>query len=154
MSKTTIVPHLTCNNALEAVEFYQKAFGAEVLSIIKAPDGQLLHGALSIDGSMVFLANSNPEWCSKSPLDLGGTPVSIHVSVSDCDAVFQRAVEAGCSPVMPPTEMFWGDRYGVLTDPYGHQWSVATTIRQLSPQEMQEAATAAFSSGEMCGGAK
>ena len=147
---TTLIPHIVCNNALEAIEFYQKAFGAQPAGVIKAPNGDLLHGAMSINGAMFFLAESNPEWCSKSPRDLGGSPVTLHMMVADCDAVYQQAVEAGCTASMPPQDMFWGDRYGVLTDPYGHTWSIATTIKRLSPEEMQAAASAAFADGGTC----
>lgn len=135
---TTLIPHLCCRNASEAVEFYQKAFGAEVLGVHNLPDGRVMHGALSINGAVFYLCDEFPEHGSRSPLSLGDTPINLHLQVQDCDAVFQRAVEAGCEVSMPLADMFWGDRYGIVSDPFGHKWSVATTVRQVSPEEMQQ----------------
>lgn len=137
---TTLAPHLTCRDALNAIEFYKKAFGAEAPLVLTTPDGQLMHATLNIQGATVLLAQENPQWGNQSPLSLGGSPVTLHLEVPDCDAVFQRAAEAGCEPRMPLTDMFWGARYGMVVDPYGHQWAIATTTRQLSPEEMQQAA--------------
>jgi PhnB protein len=141
---TTVTPHLSCRGGLEAVEFYKKAFGAEPLHVMPLPDGRLMHAALSINGATVFLTDEWPEHGSLSPLGLGGSPVTLHLQVPDCDAVFQRAVEAGCEVRMPLDNMFWGDRYGIVGDPYGHKWSIATTLRQMNPEEMQQAAAAAM----------
>ncbi|RYG32819.1 VOC family protein [bacterium] len=135
---TKIVPHLTCRNAHEAYEFYQKAFGAQPMGVMNTPDGKVMHAALSIDGSEIYMHEEFPDWNAKSPETLGGTPVTVHLHVDDCDAVFSRAVEAGCTVSMPLEEAFWGDRYGVITDPYGHKWSIATTVREMSPEEMQK----------------
>jgi PhnB protein len=146
-STTTLIPHLSCRNAADAAEFYQRAFGAEPLGILKMPDGRVMHGALSIRGATFFLVDEFPEHGGQSPQGLGGSPVTLHLQVPDCDAVFERAVEAGCTVVMPLDEMFWGDRYGMLKDPFGHKWSVATTVRQVSPEELQQA-MASFSGGE------
>ena len=96
--------------------------------------------ALTIGGAMLFLADECPEFGSRSPQGLGGTPVTLHLHVADCDAVFARAVAAGCTVRMPLQDMFWGDRYGVLADPYGHAWSIATNIRHVTPEEMQKGA--------------
>jgi uncharacterized glyoxalase superfamily protein PhnB len=139
MSKTSITPHLCCRNAEEATEFYQKAFGAELLSLYKAPSGSVLHSTLSIDGALFFVSDEFPDHGGLGPQSLGGTPVFLHVNVPDCEAVFQRAAEAGCEVLMPLMDMFWGDRYGQLKDPYGHKWAIATTIRQVSPEELQQA---------------
>jgi uncharacterized glyoxalase superfamily protein PhnB len=121
------------------VEFYKKAFGAEESIVMKMPDGRLMHAGLSINGATVMLAEEMPECAALSPQSLGGTTITLHLEVPDCDAVFQRAVEAGCEAVMPPQDMFWGARYGQVTDPYGHRWAIATTTRQVSPEEMQKA---------------
>ena len=142
MTTTTLTPHLACRNASEAVEFYRRAFGAEPVALHRLPDGRVLHAALSIEGALFFLADEFPEHGGHSPLALGGSPVTLHLQVPDCDAVFGRAVAAGCEARMPPEDMFWGDRYGVLADPFGHQWSVATTLRQVSPEEMLQAVSA------------
>jgi PhnB protein len=137
--KTTIIPHLSCRNATEAVEFYQKAFGAEVVRLYKLPDGKLMHASLNIRGADFYVVDEFPEMGGKSPLLLGGSPVTLHQQVPDCDAVYQRAVEAGCTIGMPLQDMFWGDRWGTITDPYGHVWSIATTIREVTDAEMEEA---------------
>jgi uncharacterized glyoxalase superfamily protein PhnB len=140
---TTLTPHLVCRDAAGAIEFYKRAFGADEMRVIRAPDGNVLHAALLINGAMFFLSEEFPAFGSKSPQGLGGTPVTLHLHVKDCDAVFERAVRGGCTVRMPLADMFWGDRYGVLADPYGHAWSVATTVRQLTTEEMQRNAAAA-----------
>lgn len=138
MSETTLIPHLCCRNALEAVEFYKKAFGAEAPCVLRGPDGKLMHAGLNINGARFYLAEECPEHGALSPLGLGGSPVTLNLRVPDCDAAFQRAVGAGCTVRMPLQDTFWGDRYGVLADPYGHNWSIATTVRQVSPAEIEE----------------
>ena len=148
---TTVTPHICCRNAMEAVEYYQKAFGAEPVMVMKSPSGQLMHAAISIDGATVMIGGEWPEFGALSPQALGNSPVTLHLQVADCDAVFQRAAEAGCTVAMPLQDMFWGARYGVLIDPYGHKWSIATTVKEMTPQEMQAAATAALSQESGCG---
>jgi uncharacterized glyoxalase superfamily protein PhnB len=139
---TLLTPHLVCRDAEGAMEFYKRAFGAEEMRVVRAPDGRVMHAALTIGGAMFFLADECPEFGSQSPQGLGGTPVTLHLHVKDCDAVFGRAVAAGCSVRMPLEDMFWGDRYGVLADPYGHAWSIATTVRHVSRDEMEKGAAA------------
>lgn len=139
---TTVTPHLTCRNASEAVEFYRQAFGAEPVTVYQTPDGRVMHAALTLNGATFFLHDEFPEHGILSPLGLGGSPVALHLQVSDCDAVYGRAVKAGCEAQMPLEDMFWGDRYGEVVDPYGHKWAVATTIRQVTPEEMRQALAA------------
>lgn len=140
---TQIVPHLCCRNAVEAAEFYQKAFGAEILGLFKMPDGTtLMHGALSIGGAPIYLTDEKCGHGAVSPLTLGNSPVTIHLQVPDSDAVYNRAVAAGCQVKMPLDDMFWGDRYGMVEDPYGHKWSIATTIRKVSQEELEHAVAA------------
>ena len=139
---TTLIPHLCCRNALEAVEFYKKAFGAEAPVVLAGPDGKLMHAGMNIGGAGFYLTEERPEHGALSPLTLGSSPVTLNLHVPDCDAAFQRAVDAGCTVRMPLQDMFWGDRYGLVTDPYGHSWSIATTIRQVSPAELEQAMTA------------
>jgi uncharacterized glyoxalase superfamily protein PhnB len=136
--RRSVIPHLVCANALEALEFYQKAFGAEEISRLLGPDGKLMHGAVRIGDSMVMLSDECPDWGALGPKALKGSPVTIHLYVDDVDAFTARAAEAGAKVVMPPEDMFWGDRYGKLEDPFGHQWSVATHLRDLSPEEIKE----------------
>lgn len=143
-----LIPHLVCDPCGEAIEFYQRAFGAEVLSRMPAPDGKrLMHAEILIDGKPVFLADDFPEYCndiSQSPKALGGTPVTIHRYVKDCDAAIKQAADAGATVKMPATDMFWGDRYGVVIDPYGHAWSLATHISDPTPEEITVAMKEAF----------
>ena len=145
-----ITPHLVCRDAASAIEFYKRALGADEMRVIRAPGGGVMHAAMTLgeNGSaMFFLADECPEFGNRSPLGLGGTPVTMHVHVKDCDAFFERAITAGCTVRMPLQNMFWGDRYGVLSDPYGHTWSVATNVEQVSDDEMQRRAAAC--AGEM-----
>jgi uncharacterized glyoxalase superfamily protein PhnB len=147
-----LIPHLVCSPCSEAIEFYKKAFGAEEMHRMPAPDGRkIMHAAIRIGNSVVFLVDDFPEFCggkSQTPLALQGTPVSLHHYVTDCDAAIQRAEEAGAEVKMPASDMFWGDRYGVVTDPYGHQWSFATHLKDLSSEQMQAAMKESFAHGK------
>lgn len=139
-----LIPHLVCDPCSEAIEFYKKAFGAEEMMRLPAPDGKrIMHASLTIDGHLLMLADDFPEYCadqkSSSPRALGGTPVTIHRNVPDCDAAVRRAEQAGARVIMPPADMFWGDRYSVLIDPFGHSWSFSTHLRDMTPEEMAEA---------------
>jgi PhnB protein len=136
----TLTPHLTCANAVEAMEFYKKAFGATEVMKLVSPDGKLMHGCLQIGDSYVMLAEEYPDYNALGPKSLNGTTVSLHLCVDDVDAGMQRAVDAGASITMPAADLFWGDRYGQVEDPFGHRWSLARQIREVSMEEMQEAA--------------
>jgi uncharacterized glyoxalase superfamily protein PhnB len=137
-TKPFLVPHLTCKNAIEAVEFYRKAFGAEVHGVFQTADGKVMHASLTIGDSMLYLVDEFPAYGGLGPKSIGGSPVALHLQVPDCDAVFQRALDAGCEMKMPLEDMFWGDRYGAVVDPFGHVWSIATTVREVSPEELRE----------------
>jgi PhnB protein len=139
-------PHLVCAGAAKAIEFYKKAFGAEEKIRLAGPDGNLMHACLQIGGASVMLVDENPQWGALSPKSLKGTPVTLHLYVDDVDAFVARAVKAGATLKMPVADMFWGDRYGIVEDPFGHQWSIATPQRELGEAELHEAAKAA-----MCG---
>jgi uncharacterized glyoxalase superfamily protein PhnB len=143
-----LIPHLVCDRCADAIEFYKKAFGAEELDRAVAPDGKrIMHAAIKIGGRPVFLVDDFPEFCggkSETPKSLGGTPVTIHRYVEDCDAAIQRAQKAGATVKMPAMDMFWGDRYGVVTDPFGHSWSFATHQRDLTPEQIASAMKEAF----------
>lgn len=141
----TLTPHLTCDGAIDALEFYKKAFGATEMMRIQSPDGKLMHACLKIGSSAVMLADEMPG-CSEGPKTLKGTTVTLHLYVEDADAFVDRAVTAGAKLIMPVTEMFWGDRYGQVEDPSGHRWAVATHVRDLTEDEIREAAKTA-----MCG---
>ena len=135
----TVTPHLVVRGAAQAIKFYEKAFDAQTMGVSEAPDGKLImHAALKIGDSVVFLCDEMPEGCTSSPQALGGTPVTLHLYVNDADEWFQRAVEAGAESVMPLMDAFWGDRYGVVKDPYGHSWSIATHHEDLTPEQMKQ----------------
>lgn len=136
-----LIPHLICDPCSQAIEFYKKAFGAEVGGVMPSPDGRVMHAAIRIGNANVFLVDDFPEMCggkSQSPKALKGTPVTIHRYVPDVDAAVKRAVDAGATVLMPVADMFWGDRYGVITDPFGHNWSLATHIKDLTPEQMMK----------------
>jgi uncharacterized glyoxalase superfamily protein PhnB len=139
---------MVCSPCTEAIEFYKKAFGAEEISRAPALDGRrIMHAQIRIGKSVVFLVDDFPEFCggkASSPKALQGTPVSIHRYVENCDAAIKRAQDAGATVIMPAADMFWGDRYGVVTDPFGHKWSFATHIKDLTPEQMQAAMKDAF----------
>jgi uncharacterized glyoxalase superfamily protein PhnB len=139
----TITPHLVCRDAAAAIAFYQKAFGAVELARLPGPGGKLLHAMLRIGDSPLMLVDEFPDWGALGPQSLKGSPVTMHLYVEDVDAAVERAVAAGARLTMPVADMFWGDRYGTVEDPFGHRWSLATHIRDLSPEEIQAAAKAA-----------
>ena len=135
----TITPHLVCNGAAAAIEFYKEAFGAVEVDRLAGPGGKLMHAMLRIGDSPLMLVDEFPEMGACSPQSLGGTPVTIHLSVADVDAAWRRAVAAGATARMPVTDMFWGARYGLVQDPFGHQWSIATQVRNLTIEQVAEA---------------
>lgn len=133
----TLTPHLTVRNAEQALEFYKKAFGAEILHLAHTPDGKVMHAALRMGDSMLMLNDEFPDHGALSPLSTGGSAVTIHIYTDNVDAAFNRAVSAGAQVKMPLADQFWGDRYGVVTDPFGHKWSLGAHIKDMSPEEMQ-----------------
>ena len=138
-------PHLTVHDAAAAIDFYVAAFGAEELGRVPGPEGKLVNAALRINGSVVMLNDDFPEMTggkSMTPTSLGGTPVSIHLTVTDVETQFQRAVDAGATVVAPLEDVFWGDRYGVIRDPFGHMWSLGQPMREVSPEEIAAAMAA------------
>ena len=135
----SVTPHLICAGAAKAIEFYKQAFGAEEGARLPGPDGRLMHASMKIGDSQVMLVDEMPEWGALGPKSLKGTPVTIHLYVEDVDAFVERAVKAGAKVTMPVADQFWGDRYGKLEDPFGHHWSVATHVRDVSMEEVQSA---------------
>ena len=141
----TITPYLIIRDAGGAIEFYKKAFDAKELVRMPGPGGKgVMHAELQIGDSQLMLTEEWPQYGSVSPQQLGGTAVSLHLYVDDVDAWFERAVRAGCQVKTPVSDMFWGDRFGKVQDPFGHQWSIATHKLDLTPAEMAQAAQAAF----------
>ena len=138
----TLTPYLTIKGAAQAIEFYKKAFGAEEKMRMPGPDGKIMHATLKIGDSTLYLCDEMMG--SKSPSALGGSPVAIHMYVPDCDATWKQAVQAGAKETMPLADQFWGDRFGMLSDPFGHVWSISTQKEELTPQEMAERGKAAM----------
>ncbi|PXW85746.1 putative glyoxalase superfamily protein PhnB [Nitrosomonas sp. Nm84] len=136
----TVTPHLICADAAKAIEFYKQAFNATEMMRLAGPGGKLMHACVQIGDSLVMLVDENPQWGCVGPLALKGSPVTIHLQVENVDAVFAQAVKAGAKATMPIENMFWGDRYGRIEDPFGHQWSIATHVRDVSTEETQQAA--------------
>ena len=134
-----LVPHLVVDDAAAALDFYAKAFGAQEMTRLPGPGGKLMHAAFQINGFMVFLNDDFPEFNdgkSTTPTALGGSSVTLHLHGPDVEARFQRALDAGATVVNPLEDQFWGDRYGVVRDPFGHQWSLAETVREVDFAQM------------------
>jgi uncharacterized glyoxalase superfamily protein PhnB len=132
----TVTPHLVCAGASDAIEFYKKAFGATEIMRMPGPAGKLMHAQIQIGDSAVMLVDEMPEWGALGPKSLKGSPVTIHLYVENADTFAKRAIDAGATVKMPVDDTFWGDRYGVLEDPWGHSWSVATHVRDMTPEEI------------------
>jgi PhnB protein len=140
-----VSPHLVVAGAAQAIDFYKKAFGAKELMKFEGPNGKVMHACVSLNGSTVMLVDEMPEWKVLGPKGLGGTPVTIHLMVEDVDTVANQAIAAGAKVIMPVADQFWGDRYGIVEDPFGHRWSVATTVRVMTEDELKAAAAKAMS---------
>jgi PhnB protein len=138
----TATPYLVVADAARAIDFYKRAFGATELARMETPQGKIGHAELKIGDSIIML--SDEIMGNRSPQTLGGSPVSIFLYVEDVDSVFNQAVDAGAKSDMPPTNMFWGDRYGKLTDPFGHLWGVGTHVEDVAPEEMRQRAQTAM----------
>ena len=136
-----VIPHLVVNGAAAAIDFYAEAFGAIEISRVPGPGGKLIHAAISVDGALIYLADDFPEMTgySSNPAALGGVSVALHRFVDDVDAAVERAVAAGATLKLPPTDMFWGDRYAQIVDPFGHEWPLATHVRDVTPEEAMAA---------------
>jgi uncharacterized glyoxalase superfamily protein PhnB len=128
----SVTPHLICAGAADAIEFYKKVFDAVEVMRMPGTQGRLMHACVRIGDSNVMLVDEMPEWGALSPKALKGSPVTIHLYVENVDASIARAVAAGATVAMPAADMFWGDRYGKIIDPFGHHWSLATHIRDVT----------------------
>lgn len=135
----TVTPHLICAGASEAIEFYKKAFNATETSRMPGPNGRLMHAQIRIGDSPIMVVDEMPEHGALGPKSLNGSPVTIHLYVDDADAVAAQAIRVGAKSRMPVTDMFWGDRYGQIEDPFGHRWSIATHVRDVTPEDMHQA---------------
>lgn len=133
----TITPYLAVDNASEAIDFYQRAFGAQENVRMDGPGGAIMHAELKVGDSMIMLSDPFPQASTKPPSQLGGTSVSIFAYVEKIDDVYKQAIDAGATSLMEPDDMFWGDRFGSVQDPFGHSWTIATHIEDVEPEEMQ-----------------
>ncbi len=140
----TLIPYLCVDDAEAAIDFYGRAFGARERTRMQGPDGKIAHAELEIGDSVVMLSDPFPQFAAKSPKELGGTSVGIFMYVESVDDVFRKAVDAGADPLMQPEDQFWGDRFGSVTDPFGHSWQIATHVEDVPPEEMAERAKAAM----------
>jgi PhnB protein len=140
----TVTPYLAVDDAAAAIEFYKRAFGAKERGRMDAPGGKIGHAELEIGDSLVMLADALPQFASRPPKELGATTVGVFMYVEDVDAVVKQAVDAGATVTTEVEDQFWGDRYGAVTDPFGHLWSIATRIEDVPPEEMAERAKAAM----------
>lgn len=143
----TATPYLIIRDAAKAIEFYKKAFGAKERMRMPMPDGKIAHAEIEIGDSIIMLADENPQWGVQSPQALNGSPVSVFLYVPDVDATFKQAVAAGSTEAMPVADMFWGDRYGKVVDPFGHKWDIATHVEDVAPADMEERMKKAMSAG-------
>ena len=134
----TVSASLVVPNSVEAMKFYERAFGASSLMRMEGPGGSTSHAEVRIGDSVVMLTDENPQWNAKAPSSLGGSPASLHLYVEDADALFQRAIAAGCEVEYPMEDAFWGDRYGKVRDPFGYSWGIATHKEDLSEAEIAE----------------
>ena len=143
---STLTPYLNIKGAVEAIEFYKKAFGAKEITRMTMPDGSIAHAEIEIGDSKIMLAEENLQWGNLSPLALGGSPVTLCLYVEDVDAVFAQALKEGAKVIvgMEVKDQFYGDRAGSLTDPFGHKWSIMTHIEDVSTEEMQKRMDAMF----------
>jgi PhnB protein len=141
----TVTPSIFVAGAAKAIDFYKKALGAEEVMRFPGPDGKIMHAEIRVGDSPIMLADEMPEYGGKGPTSYGGTPVSLFVYGDNVDAAWKRAVDAGAKVLQPLADQFWGDRGGCLEDPFGHHWWLAQRLRDLTPQELKQAAEAQFS---------
>jgi PhnB protein len=140
----SVTPYLAIRDAKSALDFYARAFVAELVLKLDMPDGKIAHAEIRIGDSILMMSEENPDWGNRSPASLGGSPVSLMIYVPDADAAFARALAAGAEQVRPVEDQFYGDRSGTLKDPYGYQWTLATHIEDVSTEEAQQRMEAMF----------
>jgi uncharacterized glyoxalase superfamily protein PhnB len=140
----SLTPQIVCAGAAKAIDFYKQAFGATELLRMLTPEGKIGHAQIRIGNSVVMLTDESEECASFGPKALKGTPVSLYLYVENADAAFERAVAAGATVVMPLADMFWGDRWGFVEDPFGHRWHIASHVCDVEPEELQRAMQAAM----------
>jgi PhnB protein len=140
----TVTPYLAVDDAAAAIEYYKKVFGARESVRMDGPDNTIAHAELDIGDSKIMLSDPFPQSSTKPPKELGGTSASVFIYVEDVDAIVKKAVDGGATITMEVQDQFWGDRFGSITDPFGHSWSIATHVEDVPPEEMEERAKAAM----------
>jgi PhnB protein len=140
----TVTPYLAVDDATEAIAYYQKAFGAKERVRMETPDGKIGHAELEIGDSLVMLSDPFPQGSTRPPKELGGTTAGVFMYVEDVDAVVKRAVDTGATVAMEVADQFWGDRFGTIIDPFGHSWSIATHVEDVTPEQIAERAREAM----------
>jgi PhnB protein len=141
---STVTPYMTVSNCVEAIEFYGKAFGATQISRMEGPGGSTMHAEIRVGDSIVMMTDENAQFGMLSPLTLGNNTGSLHLYVDDVDAAFKKALDAGCEVIAPLMDMFWGDRFGKVKDPFGHGWSLASKKELLTAEQISERAAEAM----------
>jgi PhnB protein len=141
---STLTPYLAVDDAAAAIEYYKRAFGAKERTLMRGPDGSIGHAELEIGDARFMLSDPFPQSATTSPRQLGGTSASVFMYVEDVDAVVEKAIDEGATITMEVADQFWGDRFGTITDPFGHVWSIATHIEDLTPEEIEERAKQFF----------
>jgi PhnB protein len=141
----SLTPYMVCKDTRKVIEFYKNAFGAKERFLMTGPDGKgVMHAEILIGNSIIMISDENTHEPCKSAETIGGSPVSFYLYVDNVDAAFEKAVKAGASAIMPVQDMFWGDRIGAVKDPFGHNWTLATHTKDLTPEEIEQGAKAAF----------
>ena len=140
----TVTPYMAVRDCVAALDFYRQAFGAEKTMQLDMPDGKIAHAEIRIGDSTLMMSEENEQWGNKSPLSLGGSPMSLMIYVPDVDAAFKKAITAGATEVRAVADQFYGDRSGTLKDPYGFQWTLSTHIEDVSQEEAQRRMEAEF----------
>jgi uncharacterized glyoxalase superfamily protein PhnB len=146
MAMPGLIPHIVCDGAADAIAFYKQAFGATEMIRLPGPDGRLMHASIQLNGAVVMMVDENKDFGVLGPKTLGGSPVTLHLTVANADEAIARAQEAGAVVKMPAADMFWGDRYGIVVDPWGHNWSIAHPLaeRPMGEEELRKAAERAM----------
>jgi uncharacterized glyoxalase superfamily protein PhnB len=147
---SSVTPHLVIKDCANAIDFYKKALGAQEIYQSKMPDGKIMHAMIQIGNSVIMLADEFPAMGAVGPNTLGGTSTTLHIYTDDADKLFNQAISAGATPIMPIADMFWGDRYGQIKDPYGHIWAIATHTKDVSPEEVEKAMKEMSAKGHPC----
>ena len=140
----SVTPHMIIRDCIKALEFYKNAFDAKQLSLAKGPDGKVMHAAIQIGDSIIMMSDEFPAMKSLGPQSLGGSTIVLNIYTDNADKLWERAVKAGATVTMPIGDQFWGDRYGQITDPFGHRWSIAQHIEDVRPEDMDARMKAAM----------